>query len=239
MEDNPIHLREDVTVSLRKDLIDTLLGIAEVREITLSVLFRDILSSFCTAYHNGTDWTLPDPLSGTESTPEIKTGKDTYSFTRITDILSRLEAHGAMITSLQSRVSLLEFQPSAALVNPLQNPLSNGISQSGYTLSTVGNMNQQPALIDGDSQHQGSVSDEALVKVRPPVSPIITSIDMSSIGRINPDRSYTQTEAAVLLSISLTKLRKCMKEGTIPSQKVGRSIIFKGNDLLLYQQSSS
>ena len=50
MQDGPVVIREDVTVSLDKDLINDLLGIAESREMTLSVLVREVLGSFCRAF---------------------------------------------------------------------------------------------------------------------------------------------------------------------------------------------
>jgi excisionase family DNA binding protein len=240
MQENPITMREDVTVSLNKDLIDTLLGIAEVRGMTLSVLVRDILGVFCQAFESGTDWTRYEKPVSDQTDSILPRATEKPDENQINDIISRLQAHGAMISALQNRVLLLESQsaassPELSVIPPVEHNQPGPVFTPGYGT----NENRIPVVIDSDALSQNRVSDEALVKSRPPVSPIITSVDVSGIGRIIPEKPYTQTEAAVLLRISLAKFRKYVKDGRIPSQKVGRTIICQGKDLIAFQTSTA
>jgi excisionase family DNA binding protein len=91
-------------------------------------------------------------------------------------------------------------------------------------------------VIDCDAPQDTGVSDEALVKSREPVSPVFTSVDISTIGRISPTQVYSQTEAAALLGISISTIRKYVKERRIVSRKIGRSTVFQGQDLLAYSE---
>lgn len=231
MQDSPGLMREDVTVSLNRDLIDVMLGIAEVRGITLSVLIRDILRAFCQAYNTGSDWTQPDVGRPQQILPSSGIGEDQD---QIPVILSRIAAHDEMIAALVSRIAALESGSVSARDDQIQPMAAAFPAVSGPGI--MSGQNQASAVIDCDSPLVSTVSDDALVRIRPPVSPVITSVDLTSIGRIDPQRSYSQTEAAALLGISLSTIRKHVREGRILSQKVGRSIIFQGKDLLAAQQ---
>lgn len=230
MQDGPVILREDVTVSLDKDLINELLGIAETRETTLSVLVREVLGSFCRAFHAGSDWThqegapLPDTIDLAMVTAE-KGGLEPISL-----LEQRITHHDSLLADLQRRMILLESGSAVpihtpAFLSPSQAALQTTLSQASDKLS---------AVIDCDEPVAGSVFDEALVKIRKPVSPVMTSVDINSIGRINPQQVYSQTEAAALLNISTSTIRKYVKEGRIGSRKIGRSTVFHGQDLLNY-----
>lgn len=231
MQDAPVIIREDVTVSLDKDLIHVLLGIAEDREITLSVLVRDVLGSFCRAFRSGTDWTRPESAGIPEGVPapQLQGSGD-----QISVLLSRLSSHDQMIAALEQRISLIE---------------SGSVSASGpatclpATQVTLTSVSPQPSgqiglVIDSDMPLQGSVSDDALVKVRRPIQPVMTSVDINSVGRINVQQMYSQTEAAALLNVSTTTLRKYIKDGRISSQKVGRSTVFVGKDLMAFLEGA-
>jgi excisionase family DNA binding protein len=226
-------MREDVTVSLSKDMIDEMVGIAELRGVTLSVLVRDILGGFCRAYRSGTDWTRSDPAV---SLPPEGSDAPAVAFVdgsdRIETLVSRISAHDDLIAALQSRISALELYSPAqpASVTPTFPVSAPAALQSKLTSghSTIA------AVIDCDSPGRGSVSDDALVKHREPVSPVFTSIDVTTMGRIDPQKPYSQTEAAVILRVSLSTLRKYVKSGKLPSHKVGRSAVFQGKDLISY-----
>ena len=233
MQDSPLNLREDVTVSLDRELIEKIVGIAEIRGTTLSALVRDILGAFCRAYRSGSDWTRSfDQASAAKIPPG--TGMQPGGQDQMTLVLSRLANHDAVIAALEERISLLEL--TDGVPGPrVQNTVA--IHQPGpVALQTT--FSPDPGKIapvfDCDAPVAGDISDEALVKVRRPASPIITSIDINTIGRINQDQDYSLTEAAALLSISTSTIRKYTKEGRLNSRKIGRSSVFKGRDLLAY-----
>jgi excisionase family DNA binding protein len=229
MQDGPVVIREDVTVSLDKDLINDLLGIAESRETTLSVLVREVLGSFCKMFQSGSDWTR-DSLTRIETSLQFpvqinQSGQESFSL-----LESRVNVHDTILADLQRRITLIEYAAGTSSQipgpsSPVSTVLQTTLSQSAGQLS---------AVIDCDEPLVGSVSDEALVRVRKPVSPVMTSVDINSIGRINPEQVYSQTEAAALLHISISTVRKYVKEKRIGSQKIGRSTVFRGKDLLNY-----
>ncbi len=230
MQDAPVILREDVTVSLDTDLIHVLLGIAENREITLSVLVRDVLGSFCRAFQSGTDWTRDTSATQTGVSVPVTPGSED----QISHLLTKVATHDQLIAALEQRLSQIESVSLAAtttgfLVPAVSAPLSPVHQPVAGDTGSV---------IDCDIPLQSSVSDDALVKVRLPVSPVMTSVDINSVGRINPQQMYSQTEAAALLSVSTTTLRKYIKEGRITSQKVGRSAVFTGRDLMVFLEGS-
>lgn len=227
MQDAPVILREDVTVSLDKGLITELIGIAEDRQITLSVLIRDILGSFSRSLESGTDWTrsgggIGDAHASTGSVPE---GSDH----QVSLLASQVSSHDQRIAVLEQRLMQLESGSIPYPVPMQQSPLA--LPGSPFPQVSAPGI---ASVIDSDGPLAGSVSDDALVKIRRPVAPVMTSVDVNSIGRINPSQVYSQTEAAALLSVSISTLRKYVKEGRIPSQKVGRSTVFTGRDLLAF-----
>jgi len=223
MQDGPVVIREDVTVSLDKDLINDLLGIAESRETTLSVLVRDVLGSFCRAFHTGSDWTAGTP-TGKASEIQPEAGRE-GSFSLLD---SRITAHDLLLADLQKRLSVLEYAAGVSRTIT-QVPHEAGAVQT--TFSPASGLSE---VIDSEVPLAGSVSDEALVRIRKPVAPVMTSVDMNSIGRINPEQVYSQTEAAALLHLSISTIRKYVKEQRIGFQKIGRSTVFRGQDLLTY-----
>jgi excisionase family DNA binding protein len=225
MQDSSVVIREDVTVSLNKDLINDLLGIAESREKTLSVLVRDVLGSFCRAFHDGSDWTS-ESQSG--SLPDLVQLTEVAGEGSVSHLESRVDAHDLLLADLQKRLSVLECKSGISGIAPLYTPSEPAVIQT--TLSQASN--SLAAVIDCDSPLAGSVSDDALVKMRRPIPPVMTSIDTNSIGRINPEQVYSQTEAAALLHLSISTIRKYVKEKRIGSQKIGRSTLFRGQDLL-------
>ncbi|MFH0968790.1 MAG: helix-turn-helix domain-containing protein [Methanobacteriota archaeon] len=234
MQDSPVMIREDVTVSLDKELIDEMLGIAEIRGITLSTLVRDVLGAFCKVFRSGTDWTCSDlplhqpvqiPISGS-----VDPGADQIAF-----LTSRVTAHDEMITSLQSRIAAIESGTFAQFPH-VQTPSFSMTPPTGLHANISTNQNRISDVIDCDAPVQGGVSDDALVKLRDPVSPVFTSVDVSTIGRISPTQVYSQTEAAALLNISISTIRKYVKERKIASRKIGRSTVFQGQDLLAYSE---
>jgi excisionase family DNA binding protein len=230
MQDSPVITREDVTVSLDKELIDEILGIAEVREITLSVLVRDVLGAFCRAFRSGSDWTRADlPVRENPIIP-VEPGSDQMAL-----LVSRLTAHEEMIAALESRVAFIESVGSIQSPH-VQAPSFPVTAPAGLQVNLPPGQSRISDVIDCDDPMQGGVSDEALVKIRDPISPVITSVDVSAIGRINPTQIYSQTEAAALLNISLSTMRKYVKEGKIVSRKVGRSHMFQGRDLIAYNE---
>ncbi|HWQ64677.1 MAG TPA: helix-turn-helix domain-containing protein [Methanospirillum sp.] len=233
MQDGPVVIREDVTVSLDKDLINDLLGIAESREMTLSVLVRDVLGSFCRAFHAGSDWTTTSSV-GSSLLPDLVQLTDAAGEGSVSQLESRVAAHDLLFADLQRRLSALEYNAGISRIAPQYVTPESGALQA--TLSPASN--SLAAVIDCDTPLAGSVSDDALVKMRKPIPPVMTSIDTNSIGRINPEQVYSQTEAAALLHLSITTIRKYVKEQRIGFQKIGRSTLFRGQDLLNYLAQS-
>jgi excisionase family DNA binding protein len=235
MQDNPVMIREDVTISLDRDLIEEMLGIAEVRGITLSVLVRDVLGAFCRTFRSGTDWTRSD-LTMAEIPSMPGAGTEEAGPDRIALLQSRVLAHDEMIASLQSRISRIE-SGAQSLLPPSSVPSCPGMTPAGIVNPPPG-QSQISGVIDCDAPQDTGVSDEALVKPREPVSPVFTSVDISTLGRISPTQVYSQTEAAALLGISITTIRKYVKEKRIVSRKIGRSTVFQGQDLLAYSEQA-
>ena len=223
MQDGPLIQREDVTVSLDRDVIEHIVSIAEERGTTLSALVRDILGTFCQAYRSGTDWTSPGgmlrPAEGLGTQPGGK-GEETMA-----GVLSRLFSHDERLRSLEERMSTLELTDGV------------GWGRSGSSMISPA-LGQIAGVIDSDEPTPAGISEEALVKIGRPVSPIITSVDVNSIGKIRADQDYSQTEAAALLSISPSTIRKYVRDGKLSVRKVGRNNIFRGRDLLVYLQQS-
>lgn len=229
MQDGPVVIREDVTVSLDKDLINDLLGIAESREMTLSVLVREVLGSFCKAFHAGSDWTTTTPV-GSLSSPDLVQLTDAARDGSTSQLESRVTAHDLLFADLQRRLSVLEYNFGISRTVPQYTTSGPAVQQGALSSSS----NPLAAVIDCDTPLAGSVSDDALVKVRKPIPPVMTSVDTNSIGRINPEQVYSQTEAAALLHLSISTIRKYVKEQRIGFQKIGRSTLFRGQDLLNY-----
>lgn len=229
MVDGPVIVRDDVTVSLDRDLINELLGIAEARKITLSVLVREILGSFSRAFRSGTDWTPGSDIVVQPVLPVLPpiTGESTEQ-DHVLRLESRIANHDALLADLQRRILLLESNSAVSY------PIISSPSQQGMQTTLPSAPGRLSAVIDCDEPLAGSVSDEALVRARKPVSPVMTSVDINSIGRIIPEQVYSQTEAAALLNVSTSTIRKYVKESRIGSQKIGRSTVFRGQDLLTY-----
>ena len=79
---------------------------------------------------------------------------------------------------------------------------------------------------------------EALVHVQmQPVAPMMDEMQMGSM-KIRTDKEYNQTEAAVALGISVTTMRKYIKEKKIAARKVGRSWLIHGRDILAHKAAA-
>ena len=115
------------------------------------------------------------------------------------------------MADLQRRLSVLEYNTGISHTAPQYVTPEPAALQA--TLSPASN--PLAAVIDCDTPLAGSVSDDALVKIRKPIPPVMTSIDTNSIGRINPEQVYSQTEAAALLHLSISTIRKYVKEQRI------------------------
>jgi excisionase family DNA binding protein len=231
MQDGPLIEREDVTVSLDRELIGKIVGIAEIRGTTLSALVRDILGAYCRAYHAGSDWIRTTPQSLRSSDLSASVGSESSGVTSLADVQAWLSRHDELFAVLEQRISFLELTDG---VSSRSTPVQVRPSIPLVMQTTLSPGSAIAEVIDSEAPVIGDISDEALVKIRKPVSPVITSVDVSSIGRITPDQDYSLTEAAALLSISSSTIRKYVKDGRLASRKIGRNTVFKGQDLLFY-----
>ncbi|MDD1724143.1 MAG: helix-turn-helix domain-containing protein [Methanospirillum sp.] len=212
-------VRKDLTVSLEEEQIEELLEIAESQQITLSALLRDIVSSYFRSggreVHYRSGELHPNSVAVFGGSPSA--------------LAETVVRHDAAIADLQRRVAALEplhkktgyqavIQPAVPDLMALTSPVP-GMAE----------------VIDCDLPQSNGLSDEALVKVpKQPVLPVMDAMEMGSM-KISPDKEYTQTEAAVALGVSVSTMRKHIKDGKIPARKVGRSWLIHGSDIISRQ----
>ena len=216
--------RKDITISLDEEQIDKLLEIAETRNTTLSAFIREIIASFLIPSDRQqlhlVDFS-PDELIGQEK-PEFRS--------TLAKILTR---HGDSINKLEARLSVMEgylHLDSPEIVSPPD-------IRSVRAESSFYHAHQASSVIDCDLPSQGGLSDEALVKIhRSPVLPVMDAIEMGSF-KISPNKDYSQTEAAVALNVSVSTMRKYIKERRIDARKVGRSWLVHGYDILAFLEN--
>ena len=221
------NMRKDLTISLDEEYIRALLEIAENQKSTLSALIRDIISSYIQAVTRGAS---PDFQDST-----IAAAGAAGFLPASTDLSGTVARHAALIAELERRVGLLEGR---ALSSPLQPQKSLFAPDLMALTSPVPGMSPLAGVIDSDMPPVGSLAEEALVKVQmQPVAPVMDAMEMGSM-KIRPDKEYSQTEAAVALGISVTTMRKYIKEKKLPARKVGRSWLIHGRDILTYKAST-
>lgn len=218
-------MRKDLTISLEDNHINELLEIAEKQNITLSALIRTIIASYLQSIREGTTLVKPDLLVYSEEEGDVA-GSPTLSQTVV--------QHGNLIVDLQRRVTLLEGYLNKSGVQ------MSGVSVSDLMALTspVSNVTTVSGVIDTDLPQFSGLSDEALVKVpRQPVAPVMDAMEMGSM-KVRVDKEYSQTEAAVALGVSVSTMRKYLKDKKIPARKVGRSWLIHGKDILSFQSNS-
>ena len=216
--------RKDITISLDEEQIDKLLEIAETRNTTLSAFIREIIASFLIPsgiqQSHLADFS-PDELIG-QGKPEFRS--------TLAKILTK---HGDSINKLEARLSVMESYlhlDSPEIVS--QPDITSVRAESNFYHD-----HQASSVIDCDLPPQGGLSDEALVKIpRSPVLPVMDAIEMGSF-KISPNKDYSQTEAAVALNVSVSTMRKYIKEGRIDARKVGRSWLVHGYDILAFLEN--
>ncbi len=220
-------MRKDLTISLDEEYIRALLEIAENQKSTLSALIRDIISSYIQAVTRGASPDFQDSTNAAGGAAGILPAS--------TDLSGTVARHAALIAELERRVGLLEGR---ALSSPLQPQKSLFAPDLMALTSPVPGMSPLAGVIDSDMPAVGSLAEEALVKVQmQPVAPVMDAMEMGSM-KIRTDKEYSQTEAAVALGISVTTMRKYIKEKKLPARKVGRSWLIHGRDILTYKASA-
>ncbi|WP_214034734.1 helix-turn-helix domain-containing protein, partial [Methanospirillum sp.] len=225
------NMRKDLTISLEEECINALLEIAENKRSTLSALIRDIFSSYIQAVTNGK---VPD-----FSDLAAFTGETADDLESSAGLLGTVARHGALIAELERRVSQLEGRSAIPDIQPIQ-PVQpqTFMPAPGFTAVTspvaAAVMPLSAGIIDSDIPLVGNLSEEALVKVRQPVAPVMDAMEMGSI-RIVAEKEYSQTEAAVALGVSVSTIRRYVKEKKIPARKVGRAWLIYGRDILAYK----
>lgn len=219
-------MRKDLTISLDEEYINALLEIAENQKSTLSALIRDIFSSYIQAVTKGA---TPDFSDLTDAEGEVA-GVLTVS----TDLSGTVARHAALIAELERRVGLLEGR---ALNSPYQ-PQKSLFTPDLMALTSPVGISSSAGVIDSDMPPVGNLAEEALVKVQmQPVAPVMDAMEMGSM-KIRTDKEYSQTEAAVALGISVTTMRKYIKEKKIAARKVGRSWLIHGRDILAHKAAA-
>jgi len=219
-------MRKDLTISLDEEQIDELLDIAENQNTTLSALIRDIISTFVQAVHQGVTPSFQDVMvpAGPADSSSSSQG--------LTVTVAR---HGALIAELERRVSQLEGTAQKPGYPSLLTP---GMPDIMALTSPVPSLPLSNMVIDSDLSPAGNLAEEALVKVRSqPVAPVMDAMEMGSM-KVRPDKEYSQTEAAVALGVSVSTVRKYIKDTKIPARKVGRSWLIHGRDILTFQSGA-
>ncbi|WP_204223018.1 helix-turn-helix domain-containing protein [Methanospirillum hungatei] len=220
------NMRKDLTISLDEEYINALLEIAENQKSTLSALIRDIFSSYIQAVTRGD---TPDFKDLTNAEGEVA-GVLTVS----TDLSGTVARHAALIADLERRVGLLEGR---TLNSPYQ-PQKPMFAPDLMALTSPVGISSSAGVIDSDMPPVGNLAEEALVKVQmQPVAPVMDAMEMGSM-KIRTDKEYSQTEAAVALGISVTTMRKYIKEKKIAARKVGRSWLIHGRDILAHKAAA-
>jgi len=222
----PINMRKDLTLSLEEEHINELLEIAEKQNTTLSALIRTIVSSYLATVRQGTAPVFPETLTIPEDGGEIS---------GVMLLSQTVTKQGGLIAELQRRVTILEgtIHKSAAVQTVLGTSVSDIMSLTSPVL-----MSADAGVIDTDLPSVAGLSDDALVKVqRRPVAPVMDAMEMGSMT-IRVDKEYSQTEASVALGISVSTMRKYIKEKKIPARKVGRSWLIHGKDILSFRSNA-
>ncbi|HOL40799.1 helix-turn-helix domain-containing protein [Methanospirillum sp.] len=219
------NMRKDLTISLDEEYINELLEIAEHQNTTLSALVRDIISSYIQSISKGV---TPDFQDLTHSS-----GPSSGLTSPSADLSRMVARHEELIADLERRLCLLEGR---AIRPPIQQPKTLFPDLIDLTSPAAGS--SLPAVIDSDMPLPGNLAEEALVKVqKQPVAPVMDAMEMGSM-KIRTDKEYSQTEAAVALGISVSTMRKYIKEKKITARKVGRSWLIHGRDILTYKASA-
>lgn len=219
-------MRKDLTISLDEEHINELLEVAEKQNITLSALIRTIVASYLQAVRDGRAPVLPGILSGDENETLVADSS----------LLSQTVAyHGKLIDELQKRVAFLE----GGLKKPgLQTFPSSHIPDIMALTSPALGIASGTGVIDTDLRPVSGLSDEALVKIPlQPIAPVMDAMEMGSM-KIHPEKEYSQTEAAVALRVSVSTMRKYIKEKKIPARKVGRSWLIQGANILSFNSEA-
>lgn len=215
-------MRKELTISLDEQNLNELLEIAETRNITLSALIRSIISSYVQAAKEGTAPALDALSVPGEDEPAGAAG--------VPDLARTVARHGVVIADLEKRLALLEIgvkRPSGQMV--LGTTAPDLMDLTSPALARPGD------VIDTDLPPVHTLADEALVKVaRQPVAPVMDAMEMGSM-KISQDKEYSQTEAAVALGVSVSTMRKYIKDRRLPARKVGRSWLIQGKDIIRFQ----
>lgn len=217
------NMRKDLTICLDEECISALVEIAENQKSTLSALIRDIISLYIQAVTRGSVPDFSDLIVPAAGKVDV--------LTTSTDLSGTVAKHSALITELERRVSLLEGK---TMSSPVQLQKSLFSPDLIALTSPVPTMSPSAGIIDSDIPLVGNLAEEALVKVpMRPVAPVMDAMEMGSI-RIISDQEYSQTEAAVALGVSVSTVRRYVKEKKLPARKVGRSWMIYGRDILAY-----
>lgn len=220
-------MRKDLTISLDEEHIDELLNVAETQNITLSALIRDIVSLYVQAILQGKSPSFHDLVTIPGGQTGIPSCPPALSVT--------IAQHGALIAELERRVALLEGNTHKSVFQTVLTPTLPDIID---LTSPVPSFPVANTVIDSDLPSAGNLSEEALVKVqRQPVAPVMDAMEMGSM-KVRPDKEYTQTEAAVALGVSVSTMRKYIKDKKLPARKIGRSWLIHGRDILAHQSNS-
>jgi excisionase family DNA binding protein len=218
------YMRKDLTISLDESHINELLEIAETQNITLSGLIRTIITSYVQAIHEGTAPALQNLQAYGEEETDVVTGSPVLAQT--------VARHGTIIAELERRVAQLE---SGVKRPGIQTVPGASVSDLMALTCPVPHHQEISEVIDSDLPPVLGLSDEALVKVpRQPVAPVMDAMEMGSM-KVHLDKEYSQTEAAVALGVSVSTIRKYIKDKRIPARKVGRSWLIHGKDILSFQ----
>lgn len=219
-------MRKDLTISLDEEHINELLEVAEKQNITLSALIRTIVASYLQAVRDGRAPVLSGILSGDEN----------ETLAADSSLLSQTVAyHGKLIDELQKRVAFLE----GGLKKPgVQTFPSSHIPDIMTLTSPALGIASGTGVIDTDLRPVSGLSNEALVKMPlQPIAPVMDAMEMGSM-KIHPEKEYSQTEAAVALRVSVSTMRKYIKDKKIPARKVGRSWLIQGANILSFNSET-
>jgi len=224
-------MRKELTISLDEEHIDELLNIAEIQSTTLSALIRDIISSYVKSVQQGNAPSFQDLVV----VPAGGHGELSASSPALSATVAR---QGVLITELERRVGLLEGTIHKPFQSALTSPVPDISTLSSPIASPISYGFGNKTIIDSDLLLAGNLSEDMLVKApTQPVAPVMEAMEMGSM-RVSSNKEYSQTEAAVALGVSVSTMRKYIKDEKIPARKVGRSWLIHGRDILAYQTSA-
>ncbi len=216
------NMRKDLTISLDEEYISELLEIAEHQNTTLSALIRDIISSYILSVSKGAIPDFQDLTSSSGPSPGL--------IPPPADLSRMVARHEELIADLERRLCQLEGK---SISPPIQQQKT--LFPDLIALTSPAGGSSSPAVIDSDMPLPGNLAEEALVKVqKQPVAPVMDAMEVGSM-KIRTDKEYSQTEAAVALGISVSTMRKYIKEQKIAARKVGRSWLIHGRDILAHK----